>query len=281
VAKVSEKAKIKYQEKIKEYKAITNEIIQNEREIASQFRKGEVIYNAQRLELADRNLVLVSYYTLINSLSLALLGIKNESYLNEARKCLYKAIIYLEEIVSAYIDVPFSDYEEGLMSIEDLDDISRYKLVNRIGFSIKAVEDGFGENSKWKWSFVELEGRFATVTKNLINFKTFIAKLDPRIEGYPERIAHADLAKNLLQNAADGYRQKYELSTRRIDDIQLAINYLSALKRIHVLLGETEQAEVTKRKIDIWKTKMESDLKQLKERDRKARLSQQNVRRGG
>jgi hypothetical protein len=273
MAKVSEKAKIKYQEKITEYKSLISEMTQNERKIVSQFKKGDISFNLQRLEMATGNLVLVSYYTLINSLSLALLGIKNETYLNEARKCLYKAIIYLEEIVSVYIDVPFSDYEEGLTSIEEFDDISRYKLVNRIGFSIKSIEDGFGENSKWKWSFVELEGRFATVTKNLINFKTFIAKLDPRIEGYPERVAHADLAKTLLQNAADGYRQKYELSTRRIDDIQIAIHYLSALRRIHVILGETDRAEVTKRKIDIWKTKMESDLKQLKERDRKEKLS--------
>jgi len=276
MGKVSEKAKKKYQEKITEYKALINEIIQHERKTVSQFRKGDVSYNPQRIEMATENLVLVSYYTLINSLSLALLGIKNESYLNEARKCLYKAIIYLEEIVSAYIDVPFSEYEEGLISIEDFDDISRYKLVNKIGFSIDSIEDGFGENTKWKWSFVELEGRFATVTKNLINFKTFIAKLDPRIEGYAERVAHANLAKELLQNAADGYRQKYELSTRRIDDIQLAIHYLSALRRIHIILGESDKAEVTKRKIDIWKTKMESDLKQIKERDRRAKLGAPN-----
>ena len=277
MAKVSEKAKKKYQEKITEYQALISEMIQNERKIVSQLKKGDVSFHPQRLDMATGNLMLVSYYTLINSLSLALLGIKNETYLNEARKCLYKAIIYLEEIVSAYVDAPFADYEEGLISIEEFDDISRYQLVNRIGFSIKSIEEGFGENSKWKWSFVELEGRFATVTKNLINFKTFIAKLDPRIDGYPERVAHADLAKKLLQNAADGYRQKYELSTRRIDDINMATNYLSALRRIHVILGESDQAEVTKRKIDIWKTKMESDQKQLKEMDRKAKLSKQKT----
>ncbi len=278
MAKVSEKAKKKYQEKILKHKELISEMIQTERKVVSQFKKGDVSFNPQRLDMATANLVLISYYTLINCLSLALLGIKNDTYLNEARKCLYKVIIYLEEIVSAYIDAPFSDYEEGLTSIEEFDDISRYQLVNRIGFSIKSIEDGFGENSKWKWSFVELEGRFATVTKNLINFKTFIAKLDPRIDGYPQRVAHADLAKNLLQNAADGYRQKYELTTRRIDDIQIAINYLSALRRIHVILGESDRAEVTKKKIDIWKAKMESDLKQLKERDRKAKLSQQKIK---
>ena len=268
MGRVSEKAKQRYQEKIKEYKALINEILKEEQKVLSGIQKGDPSFHPHRLDLAGKNLVLVSYYTLINSLSLALLGIKNESYLNEARKCLYRVIIYLEEIVSPYIDVPFSEYEEGLAAIEELSDVDRYGLLNRIGFAISSVEDGYGEKSKWKWSFVELEGRFAVLAKNLINFKTFIAKLDPRIEGYAERVSHAELAKTLLQRAADGYRQKYELTTRRFDDMQLAINYLSALKRIHTLLGETDGAEVTKRKIEIWKTKMDSDMKQAKHKEK-------------
>ena len=53
----------------------------------------------------------------MNSLSLSFLGVKNEAFLNEARKCIYKALIYLEEIVSPIIDAPFSDYEQGLETI--------------------------------------------------------------------------------------------------------------------------------------------------------------------
>jgi hypothetical protein len=269
MGKISERAKRQYQEKIKEQKAEINRIQQLEKETASQLRKDDLSQNQQRLDLANYNLTLVSLYNVINSLSLSLLGIKNEAFLNEARKCLYKVIIYLEEVVSPFIDVPFSEYEDRLKSIEDLDDKTVFRLVNRIGFAINSVWDGFGENSKWKWSFVELEGRFAVITKNLINFKTYIARLDPRIEGYPERVSHSDLAKKLLQNAADAYREKYELTTRRIDDIQLAINYLSALRRIHVFLGESEDADVTKRRIEIWKSKMESDLKQTKDKSKK------------
>jgi len=262
--KVNEKARKKYQSRILEYKTVINQLIQDEKRNSLRLVKGDKTHNHQRLDLAIQNLSLVSYYTLINSLSLTLLGIKNDSLLNEARKCLYKAIIYLEEVVTAFIDVPFSDYEEALESIADLGDAERYELMNRIGFAIESVGDGFGENTKWKWSFVELEGRYATVAKNMINFKTFIAKLDPRIEGYRERVAHSDLAKRLLQKTADGYREKYELLTKRIDDIRLAIQYLSALRRIHVILGESEKAEVTKRKIDVWKQKMEMDLKEKK-----------------
>ena len=264
MAKVSEKARSRYQEKIKEYTAIINSILLNEKEEVAQLEKGDASQNPKRLTLAESNLMLVSYHTLINSLSLALLGVKNESFLNEARKCLYKAIIYLEEIVTTYVDVPFGDYREQLETIEQVNDTDRHNLVRKIGYSIGVVQDGFGENSKWKWSFTELEGRFAAVTKNLIDFRTFIAKLDPRIDGYNERVAHSDLAKKLLQKAADGYRQKYELSTRRIDDMRMGINFLSALKRIQVLLGESEHAEITTKKIDAWKLKLETDIKKQK-----------------
>lgn len=264
MAKASEKARIKYNEKISEYKDIINIILEEEKKISADFGKDKPEHNLDRLFLSNRNLGLVAYYSLLNSLSLSLLSMKNESFLNDARKCIYKAIIYLEQAVSTYLDVPFSEYEERLESIESFNDESRYKLLAKLGFAIDTVEDGFGENSKWKWSFVELKGRFAAVSKNLINFKTLLGKLDPRIEGYECRVAHINLTKELLQNAADGYRQKYELSTRRFDDMQTAINYLSALRRIHIMLGETEEADVAKRKIEIWRTKMEADSKKKK-----------------
>ena len=91
--------------------------------------------------------------------------------------------------------------------------------------------------------------------------------MDPRVKGYKERQVHLKLAKDLLKTAATSFREKYELSTRRIDDMRLAINYLSALRRIHTVLGDAEEAEVAKRKVEIWKNKMEADMKQKKKED--------------
>ena len=264
MAKVSDKARRQYLDKIKRYKKTIGEIIEEESKTAAGFGKEDLEHNMDRLNLSSRNLSLVAHYSLLNSLSVALLGVKNEAFLNDARKALYKAIIYLEQAVSAYIDVPFSEYEDRLDAIEGFDDESRYTLLTKLGFAIDTVEAGFGQNSKWKWSFVELKGRFATVAKNLINFKTLFARLDPRIRGYEARVAHITLAKDYLQRAADGYRQKYELSTLRSDDIQTGINYLAALRRVHIMLGESEEADVAKRKIEIWRNKMETDIKKKK-----------------
>ncbi len=263
--KPSEEARRRYTEYIQDYKNSIESVLSKEKTVKEVIARGASGASYQKLALADDNLNIVANYLLMSSLSLSFLGVKNEAFLNEARKCIYKAIIYLEEIVSAFVDAPFSDYEEGLEAITAFSDESRYNLVRKMGFTIDALEEGFGENSKWKWSFVELEGRFAAVAKNLLNLKTFIAGMDPRVEGYASRLAHLTLARELLQQAADRYREKYELSTMRIDDIKAAINFLSAMRRLHIVLGETEQADVVKKKVEIWRTKMENDLKKAEE----------------
>ena len=280
--KISSEARKRYAERVKEYKERIDEIGDRNKELedwitkttksqglnsgqyrADQFPDSEALkeVNAIRFDLADRYLNIVSYYNLMNALSLSLLGIKNDSFLNDGRKSCYKSIIYMEEIVSPYIDAAFSDYQQGVESLVGLDDGSKYRFLCKLGFAIDSIVEGFGSGSKWKWSFVELQGRYAVIAKNLLNLKTFIMQLDPRIEGYSQRLAHVQLVKKLLQQSADRYREKYELSTMRLDDIKKAILFLAGMRRLYTLLGEVEEAEVVKKKMEIWKTKMEDDQK--------------------
>ncbi|MFO8065001.1 MAG: hypothetical protein ACQETQ_02015 [Spirochaetota bacterium] len=259
MAKISGEAKRRYFDKVKEYKQETETILAREKNLAGTVRGDDPSAQYKRLTLAGERLNLASYYLLLNRLSVALLGVKNEAFLNDGRKSCYQAVIYLEEVVSNRLDAPFSDYSEFLEKIEDLDDQKRYAMVQKLGFTIQSVEDDFGDNSKWKWSFVELEGRYATITKNFLNMKTLMARLDPRVEGYQARLNHLNLAKELLQRSADRYREKYELSTLRIDDFKLAISYLSALRRLHIMVGESQNADTVKKKMDVWKTKMDTD----------------------
>lgn len=291
--KISREAKNRYAEHIKEYREQIEQITQYNKELEARIEKTNKSQgltsgqyrgdhftdlealkevNSIRFELADRYLNVVSYYSLMNALSLSLLGIKNESFLNDARKSCYRSVIYMEEIVSPYIDTAYSDYHQGVESLADFDDRRKYHFLCKQGFAIDSVIENFGTGSKWKWAFVELQGRFAVVSKNLLNLKTFISQLDPRIDGYSERLAHMQLIKKLLQHSADRYREKYELSTQRLDDIKKAILFLAAMKRLHTLLGEVEESEVVKKKMEIWKTKMEDDQKRLETTQKIERL---------
>jgi hypothetical protein len=266
MAKISSEAKQRYFDKVQEYKQAAESILEREKSIHQTIRGEEPGEQYKRLTLADERLNLASYYLLLNRVSVGLLGVKNEAFLNDARKSCYQAIIYLEEVVTSYIDAPFSEYSEYLEKIEDLEDTKRYDLMRKLGFTIRSVEDDFGDNTKWRWSFVELEGRFAVVCKNIIDMKNVLAGLDPRVEGYEARVAHLKLVKQWLQRAADRYREKYELSTTRIDDFKLAIEFLGALRRVHVVLGEADNSEVIKRKMDVWKSKMETDERQARQK---------------
>ncbi len=263
--KPSEEARRRYAEYIQVYKNTIESIMSREKTMKEVIARGEAGANYKRLALAEDNLNIVSNYLLMSSLSLSFLGVKNEAYLGEARKCIYKAIVYIEEIVTALVDAPFSDYEDGVETISAYSDENRYAFVRKLGFTIDSLEEAFGENSKWKWSFVELEGRYAVVCKNLINLKTFVGAMDPRLEGYSSRMSHLSLAREQLQQAADRYREKYELSTQRIDDIKAGITFLNAVRRLHVVLGEADQADVVKKKAEIWRTKMENDIKKAEE----------------
>lgn len=268
MGKVSGEAKRQYFEKIQSHKTTVEQILQREKSLLQIIENDEQGRGFKKLRLADENLNLVSYYVLMNNLSMSLLGVRNDALLNDARKACYKAIIHLEEVVTAYLDVPYSDYSEQLEEIASYDDANRWYMVRKLGYAIDTVKDGFGENSKWKWSFVEIEGRYATVAKNLLDLKSFVAKMDPRIEGYESRMRHLALIKTLLNRSADGYRQKYELSTGRIDDFKVAIQYLGAMKRLFVLLGDTNEAESVKKKLEVWKAKMETDQKKQEKASR-------------
>ncbi len=272
MAKVSEEARTKYFERIKVYKKQIEDSLKNEVKLKAVIAKGDIGVEYQKIALAKENLTVISNFILINNLSVALLGIKNENFLNDARKTCYKVIIYLEEVFSDYIDAPYGDYSEKLEKVADYPDSERFNLIRLLGFSIQSVKDGFGENSKWKWSIIELEARLSTLSKNVIDLKKFVPGMDPRSEGFRERIQHFRMTCRLLQGAADNYRMKYELSTNRMDDFKAAINYLAALKRFYTLTNQKREIEELKKKIDIWKAKMDSDAKNSERADRIKRL---------
>lgn len=272
MAKVSEEAKKKYSEKIKVYKKKIDDQLQREQQILQMLKNDDKGSSFKKLMLANETLDIVSYYLLMNELSLALLGIKNETYLNEGRKACFKALIYLEDVFSDYLDVPYSEYEERLDAVSGFSDDDRFNLVRKTGFSIDAINAAFGEGSKWKWSFVDMNGRLACVSKNCMDLKKMTAGMDPRVPGYQVRLKLLNLSRRLLQQSADEFRKKYELSTNRIDDFKRAIGFLASLKRLSIILKRSGDVDALKKKIDIWKQKMDTDLKRMEDKEKRNRL---------
>jgi len=265
MAKISNEDRHKYYEKIKPYKAVIQALLKREETVREIIKREGTGVAFKRLTLTEEMIALTANYIVLSGVSQSMLKLRNEEALNDARKSLYKAVIYMEEIVSASIDAPFSDYEEKLAEISTVDSQKRYNIIKKMGLVLQLLEDAYGDRTKWRWAFVELEGRFATVAKNIFNLKTAIANTDPSSPDYEPTMYHLRMIKKLLMQAADRYREKYELSTNRIDDFKMGITFLNSLRRIHALLGERENAETLKKKADIWTSKLEMDTKKQEE----------------
>jgi hypothetical protein len=261
MAKIAQEQRNRYFEKVKQHKAMIDAALAREKtivELIAQEPAGAVF---KRLHLAEEMLDLSSWYLLINTVSLSLLGIKNDDILIDGRKILVRALKYLEDVVTASLDAPFSEYEKNLDEIKDVDLVSRFRLVRKFGFAIECFQEAFGDNSKYSRGFNEIWGKLAALAKNLIDFRTVLADLDFNAPNRDTVKAHLALVKDLFKRSADRYREEYELYTHKLSDFKIAIQFLSGLRRIHGLLGEREEAEKLKRNIEVWNTKLDADYK--------------------
>ncbi len=262
MSKISEETRLHFSEVIQPYKGKITATLEKEKTMLNGMHKGDIDYENKKLLLCEDMIYAASLYMAQNSLSLRLMEVKNNDALNDARKLLYKAIIYLEEIVSDTIDIPYADLMPLLEPIHNVPIIRRYTIIRKLGLAITMLKDAFGDNSKWKWSFVELEGRFATVSKNLIDMKAaYKDYFDPNSPDYETTVLYIRMIQKQLNDSATAYRDKYELSTRRIDDMRNAIKYLLALRKLYIAITDSNQAEEVKKKAVVWKDKMDADHK--------------------
>lgn len=262
MVKITDDARQQFNTEAEAYKARINECLEKEKNMLTVIKGNSIGVEYQKLLLAEEMIYVATLYIAINGSSLKILGLKNNDALNDARKVLYKSIIYLEEIVTNSINIAYSELSNQLASISNTPIQKRYQLCQKLGLAIQMVIDGFGDNSKWKWSFVELQGRFAVVAKNMLDMKSAVKNyFDPNSADYEATVLYVRLVKKLVENSATAYRDRYELSTRRIDDINAGINFLLALRRIEVALGSSDEAEEIKKKAITWKKLMEADQK--------------------
>jgi hypothetical protein len=257
MAKISEAERELYLKRTASYKIKIDTLLQEEKCLLEK----EAGDPCSRLALANTMLNISSYYIVFQKLSLAMLNTSDELFLTESRKYVMKGISYLEVVTTNKVDAPFSEYEDKLAIIEAADPTQRYLIAQKLGLALDLFEQSLGENSRWKWFCVELTGKVAAVIKNLIDLKKLGANTDLYSPWYEPTTKHMLLAKQMLLRAADRYRLRYEVATNQLDDFRIAINFLNALRRLHLLLGEMDDSEVLKKKSNNWSAKFEENLK--------------------
>ncbi|MDR0785109.1 MAG: hypothetical protein LBE74_04400 [Treponema sp.] len=222
-----------------------------------------------KIKLAQQMIDLTSYYIVMSETSMSMLETRNEIALTSGRKTIVKAFSYMESVVSPYLDVPVSDYQDKLDLIEGVSAKERYLLVRKMGLAIDLLEDAFGNNSKWKWAFVDFKARCAIIAKNFFDMKNAVSNMDFNSPSYESAVYHMRLIKRLLPSVADSYREKYELAGKIVSDLSRAIEFILAMRRVHILFGESDDAETIKRKADVWQSRLDADVKAKDETDKK------------
>ena len=271
MAKITQEERDVYQEKIEIYKKKLEECFNVIKANAIEIVKNKSAEPYLRISNAGQYLNMISFYCGLNEISVYLLEVKNTAYLEKARQLIYEAIMNIEKVVTNYLDAPFSDYSEQLNLIGDLSDADRLNLIKKFGFCIDYVKESFGENTKWKWSFIEIEGRLSVVAKNLFDLRRFQKLDDPREMGFQERRAHLSIIQKLLFDASQGYREKFELSTKDFEDLKKSIDYQKALLRISQIIGDIDKIENCKKQIEVWNSLLEKHAAQIEEEKKKRR----------
>ena len=262
MAKISDEIRNEFSDTIKPYQSKITAILAKERTVLNSIEGGAEDSAYKKIMLCEDMIYVSTLYMAQNSLSLKILDVKNNDALNESRKILYKAIIYLEELVTNFIDVAYTDLADKHEAIKKSSVHDRFYLIRKLGLAINLLELALGDNSKWKWSFVELKGRYAVVAKNFINMKQACKDyFDHNSPVYETTVTYIRLLRNLLDKCAMEYRDRYELASRRLDDMRMAINLLIANRRIAMALGDNTEYENIRKKALVWKTKMEADVK--------------------
>lgn len=261
MAKVSKEAKHLYSEKVSEYKNSLEETTKKINQMKLILQRDDSGASYKKILIADETMKLISLYCIMNKLSLELLGIKNEFFINEARKLCYECIVLLEEVFSSAINAAYADYKDNLVEIATYPVESKYNLLKKLGFCINMVKEAFGENSKWKTAFTDLEGRHAVISHNSIDFKVMAKELDPRErELFTLHINFIEMTIRALNDSANNFRLKYELTTNRLEDFKKAILILATLKRLYSYIGKKSDMAEVQKKIDVWKVKLQADM---------------------
>lgn len=226
----------------------------------------------KRIVACNAYLDTVNLYCKMNEYSIQIMDIKNDSYLTNARKNSYQAIKMIESMVGSQVDSSLTDNEEIVTQITELNPKRVLYLIKKMEYCIALVEFAEGDTSRWKWAFVELWGRYATLIKNIINFKEYTAKMyDAGYKYYEEINDVLKHAKKSMESAAQKYRTKYELSTMDVADMNKAIDLMNLLVRVYIILNEHQFAQESKKTIEKWKDKLELDLKKKDEEKKKSK----------
>lgn len=220
------------------------------------------------ISTANEHLELVKLHAEKSKINETYLRKKNDDFLNEARKAYFKALLEMETFLGTIIDTSLSEMKETLDLIPKMDPLRVVTLYKKFRDNLTLITEGYGQNTKYTWSFVDMEARYVCCMKNLMNWRE-LAINDPRNIFYQENYELIVKIKLDIQNSAKKLQEKYQLAGNEKENLVQAIRFMSALRSIHILLNEQNEAEIAKKTTDSWNKMLKAHDARMKKKGRK------------
>ncbi|MCR8628198.1 hypothetical protein BEN42_12995 [Leptospira interrogans serovar Canicola] len=255
---LNKEQKQEFAEKLTDFKVYLDDLKKESNLFKSQLRKDPRLEPYYQIALSVNAIKMINTCLLVNDLSVAILDIKSDTYLNTGRKEIYNAISGMEKVVGADFEGSLAENKDLLAKIPEFLPVQRLNFIKAIRQVTNKTIDAFGTNSKWKWSFPEIHFKIAVLCKNIFDFRAFEKERDLENPHYYIRQEHFNLILELCNYAAQEYRTKFDLSTQDAGDLKKSIAMLEVNRKILQTTGETEDLEKTKTLIESLQDKVES-----------------------
>ena len=248
---ISKAQKAAYNDDIKVMRVRSEELEKKAKDLFHKKKSNSNLEPYYNLEISSYLMRTIELYLKMNDISIDILGIKNNKTLDLSKSNFSKILLLLKETVGDEVERDsLKENEEYLQRIDKLNPRQILDFLTRLDTLFSDLRSNMGEESKWKWLFVELHAKLAILKRNFINFSNILKYRDPREPFFRDRNEHLRMAKSALEEAAKQYRTKYELSAKSREDLKKSIEMLEALRKIHLTMGESNEADKIKTTID-------------------------------
>lgn len=272
--KISTEKKLQYQAIQKDFKSKIPEIMIKIQRLEKENKEEQDndIFNYRNFAVANFYLDAVEAYCNMTKAYHELYNKINETDLKEARELYFKALVSIEKIVGKFVASGLTENAEIIEALERFNPKRKLFLIKKFENKLSLLEECYHDLPKYKWSLVEMEGRYITIAKNMMNFKELQVQ-DPRVPYYAENYTLLNLIKAYLRKASERYRDKYMQTNKEPMDMKKAILYQEALKSICMVLGTSQETENSKKIIDAWNTILDNEEKYKEKKLKFARLN--------
>ncbi|MCB1179725.1 MAG: hypothetical protein KDK36_19260 [Leptospiraceae bacterium] len=255
---IDKRVKAEFDKNLTEFKSYIEDLKKEVSLYKIQMKKNKQLEPYYQIAIVLNSLRLMNTCVCINDLSMHILKLKSEIYLNIARKEIYSIFTAMEKVVGSDYENGLDENRELLDAIEEFDPKQRLNFLKGYRKVINDIIDAYGSNSKWKWSWPELHFKLAVLSKNLFDFRAFQKDNDLDNPFYYVRREHYSIILELANHAAQEYRSKFDLSTNDSADLKKCIMIFEMLRKIYQMTGDTEDLTKTKTLIESLTAKINS-----------------------